>query len=105
MQSNGFTEYANSGGISKKEGLRNQINSIAEKIAEAKRIKGTLMLNNDKPNGGSWKTPKLDLALNSKAGFKGGETGARFYTKFPIYRPREHGMCDVKDDLFKVHAN
>ena len=63
------------------------------------------MLNNDKPNGGSWKTPKLDLALNSKAGFKGGETGARFYTKFPIYRPREHGMCDVKDDLFKVHAN
>lgn len=62
MQSNGFTEYANSGGISK-NGLRNQINSIAEKIAEAKRIKGTLMLNNAQPNGGSWKTPKLDLAL------------------------------------------
>ena len=33
------------------------------KIAEAKKVKGTLMLNNDKPNGGSWKTPQLDLAL------------------------------------------
>jgi|TARA_B110000977_G_C10742354_1_gene363513 hypothetical protein len=55
--------YANSGGISRKEDLRNQINSIAEKIAEAKRVKGTLCLNNGKPNGTSWKTPQLDLAL------------------------------------------
>jgi hypothetical protein len=55
--------YSNSGGISRKEDLRNQINSIAEKIAEAKRVKGTLCLNNGKPNGTSWKTPQLDLAL------------------------------------------
>ena len=57
MQSNGFTEYVNSGGISKKDGLRRQIDSIAQKIAEAKRVKGTLTLNNFQPNGGSWKTP------------------------------------------------
>ena len=37
------------------------------------------------------------------SGFKGGETAQRFYTKFPVYRPREHGMCDVKDDLFRVY--
>ena len=105
MQSNGFTEYVNSGGISKKEGLRSQINSIAQKIAEAKRIKGTLTLNNFQPNGGSWKTPQLDIALNSMSGFKGGETGQRFYTKFPIYRPKGHGMPNVRDDLFKVYKD
>jgi len=53
------------------------------------------MLNNDKCNGGSWKTPTLDLALKSMAGFNGGETGQRFYNKFPIYRPRGHGPPDV----------
>jgi len=68
--------------------LRSEINSIALKIAEAKKIKGTLCLNNGKPNGASWKTPQLDLALQSKSGFKGGETAQRFYMKFPIYRPR-----------------
>ena len=61
------------------------------------------MLNNDKPNGGSWKTPKLDLALNSMSGLNGGETGQRFYMKFPIYRPRGHGAPDVRDDLFRIY--
>ena len=50
-------------------------------------------------NHGSYKTPPLDLALSSKSGFKGGETAQRFYTKFPIYRPKAHGMVDVTDDL------
>jgi|TARA_B110001450_G_scaffold252560_1_gene274557 acetone carboxylase gamma subunit len=36
MQSNGFVNYQNSGGISRKDHLRDQINSIAEKIAFAK---------------------------------------------------------------------
>jgi len=63
MQSNGFTQYANSGGISRKEALKDQINTIASKIARAKEIKGTLCLNNGKPNGGTWKTPSLDLAM------------------------------------------
>jgi|TARA_B110000285_G_C14962534_1_gene532397 hypothetical protein len=32
----------------------------------AKEMKGTLMLNNGKPNNGaSWRHPKLDLALNA----------------------------------------
>ena len=35
MQSNGFSSYVNSGGISHKEYLRDQINSIALKIAKA----------------------------------------------------------------------
>lgn len=35
-------------------------------------MKGTLMLNNGKPNNGaSWRHPKLDLALNAQ---NGGET-------------------------------
>lgn len=55
-------------------------------------------------NHGSYKTPPLDLALQSKSGFKGGETAQRFYTKFPIYRPREHGAPLVEDDLNKAWA-
>jgi len=55
MQSNGFNEYINSGGLSSKEDLGNQINSIAQRLAEIKKKKGVLMLNNGKPNGGSWK--------------------------------------------------
>jgi len=82
--------------------LRDQINSIAEKIAMAKDIKGTLCLNNGKANGGTWKTPGLDLALKGKAGYSGGETAARFYTKFPIYRPRGAAPPDVTDDISKV---
>jgi hypothetical protein len=63
MNITGFTNYNHSGGISKNDGLRHKHNSIALRIAEAKLIKGTLQLNNDKPNGGSWKKPSLDLAL------------------------------------------
>jgi hypothetical protein len=63
MQTNGFVNYTNSGGISSKDDLKYQINSIAMRINEAKKRKGTLCLNNGKPNGGSWKTPPLDLAL------------------------------------------
>lgn len=74
MQSNGFVNYQNSGGISRKDHLRDQINSIAEKIALAKQIKGTLCLNNGKDNGGTWKTPSIDQVLKNKSGFKGGET-------------------------------
>jgi len=54
------------------------------------------MMNNGKPNGTSWKTPPLDLALNTQ---NGGETGQRFYSKFPIYRPRGDAPPDVKDDI------
>lgn len=57
------------------------------------------------PNGGSWKTPNLDLALKSLSGHKGGETGQRFYTKFPFYKPRGHGLPDVREDLFKAYKN
>jgi hypothetical protein len=53
-------------------------------------------------NHGSYKTPALDLALNSKQGYKGGETAQRFYTKFPIYRPKGHGMPNVTDDISEV---
>ena len=49
-------------------------NSMALKLAEAKRNKGTLTLNNGQPMGGSWKTPKLEFALQSRSGYKGGET-------------------------------
>ena len=49
--------------MSTKEDLKSQINSIAEKIARAKEIKGVLCLNNGKSNGGSFKTPPIDLAL------------------------------------------
>ena len=62
----------------------------------AKEMKGTLMLNNGKPNGTSWRHPKLDLALHAQ---NGGETAQRFYNKFPIYRPRGHGPPDVTDDI------
>ena len=102
MQSNGFTEYANAGGMSRKQQLKGQINSVAKLLAEAKNAKGTLCLNNGKPNGGTWKTPALDIALNSKSGFKGGETGQRFYMKFPIYRPRGGDAPGVRDDIDAV---
>lgn len=102
QQSNGFVSYTNSGGISRKDDIRSAINSIAARIAKAKDVKGTLCLNNRMANHGSFKTPPLDLALQSKQGFKGGETAQRFYTKFPIYRPRGHGMPDVTDDLGHV---
>ena len=75
MRSNGFTQYLHSGGIGKSKDNRSLIPSIAKKVAEAKVVKGVVCLNNGKPNGGTWKTPSLDIALNSKAGFKGGETG------------------------------
>ena len=104
QQSNGFVNYTNSGGISKKDDLRGAINSIAARIGKAKDVKGTLCLNNRMANHGTFKTPPLDLALQSKQGFKGGETAQRFYTKFPVYRPRGHGMPDVTDDLDKVWA-
>ena len=71
MHANGFTDYDHSRGKS----LEDNVHSIAARIAEAKRVKGALSLNNGKPNGGTWKTPKLDEALKSKSGFKGGETG------------------------------
>lgn len=102
QKSNGFVSYTNSGGISRKDDIRGAINSIATRIARAKDIKGTLCLNNRMANHGSFKTPPLDLALQSKQGFKGGETAQRFYTKFPVYRPRGHGMPDVTDDLNRV---
>ena len=102
MQSNGFVNYQNSGGISKKDQLRDQINSIAEKIALAKQIKGTLCLNNGKDNGGTWKTPGIDQALKDKSGFKGGETGQRFYNKFPIYRPRGDKPPAVTDNISEI---
>ena len=63
LQSNGFVCYQNSGGISRKEYLKAEINSIAERIARAKEIKGCLTFNNWKNNGGSFKTPPIDLAL------------------------------------------
>lgn len=99
MQSNGFTGYSNSGGISRKEHLKSEINTIAERISRAKEIKGVLCLNNRKANFGSFKTPPLDLALQNRSGLGGGETNMRFYMKFPIYRPRGHGAPDVEDDI------
>lgn len=68
----------------------------------AKEIKGTLCLNNGKVNGGTWKTPNIDLALKNKQGYKGGETAQRFYTKFPIYRPRGPAPPDVQDNIAEV---
>ena len=59
-------------------------------------------MNNGKPNGGTWKTPQLDIALNSKSGFRGGETGQRFYMKFPIYRPRGAAAPNVHDNIDAV---
>jgi len=79
-----------------------EIKSIADRLAEAKKIKGNLCLNNGKPNGGSWRTPALDLALQYKSGYKGGETAQRFYMKFPVYRPRAMGAPPVEDDIKKV---
>lgn len=105
LKSTGFVNYLHSGGISKKEDVKGQINNIAERIARAKEIKGTLCLNNRMANHGSYKTPSLDLALQSKSGFKGGETAQRFYTKFPIYRPRAHGAPNVEDDLNRAWAD
>ncbi len=102
MQSNGFQGYQNSGGISRKDYLKAEINSIAERIARAKEVKGVLCLNNRKANAGSYKTPPLDLALQNLAGTNGGETAMRFYMKFPIYRPRGHGPPDVNDNIKKV---
>ena len=66
LQSNGFVNYTNSGGISTKEDIRSAINTIAARVARAKEIKGTLCLNNRMANHGSYKIPPLDLALNSK---------------------------------------
>jgi hypothetical protein len=74
MQSNGFRGFVNAGGLNTKEDLKSQINSIAERIARAKEIKGVLCLNNGKANGGSFKTPPIDQALKNLQGFKGGET-------------------------------
>lgn len=62
-------------------------------------MKGTLMLNNGNHNGTSWRQPKLDMALKAQ---NGGETGSRFYNKFPIYRPRGMGPPDVTDDIQKI---
>jgi len=82
--------------------MRNEINTVAMKVAEAKRVKGVLMLNDKKDNGGSYKTPILDVAFHSKAGVRGGETAQRFYSKFPVYRPRGHGAHSVHDDIERV---
>ena len=75
---------------------------MAAKLAEAKRSKGTLTLNNGKILGGSWKTPELEFALQSRSGYKGGETGQQFYMKFPVYRPRGHHPPDPRENQFKV---
>jgi hypothetical protein len=69
--SNGFTNYEHSGGIAGKD-ISAHINDIATKIMLAKEAKGTLNLNNRKPNGTSFRTPVLDLALHQQ---NGGETG------------------------------
>ena len=98
LKSNAFTTYEHSGGISGKD-VSAHINDIATKIMMAKEAKGTLGLNNRKPNGTSFKTPMLDLALHAQ---EGGETGQRFYTKFPIYRPRGHGAPDVSEDIKSI---
>ena len=55
-------------------------------------------------NYGSYKQPPLDIALQSKSGYKGGETAQRFYTKFPIYRPKGHGAIDVTDNIDNAWA-
>ena len=102
MQSNGFVGYENSGGVSKKEYLKSEINTIAERLARAREVKGMLCINSRKTNTGTWKTPPLDQALRNMAGQKGGETAMRFYMKFPIYRPRGHGHPDVDDDIQKI---
>jgi hypothetical protein len=102
MQSNGFTEFANAGGMSRKQELKSHINAVAKLMADAKAAKGVVCLNNGKPNGGTWKTPALDIALNSKSGFKGGETGQRFYMKFPVYRPRGAEAPVTSDDVDAV---
>ncbi len=59
-------------------------------------MKGTVQLNNGKGNGGTWRHPALDLAINQQ---EGGETAQRFYSKFPIYRPRGDAPHDVKDNV------
>ena len=63
MRSNGFTQYQHSGGISKNE-VKDQINDIAALIVRAKEMKGTVQLCNKKDNGGTYRHPALDLALN-----------------------------------------
>ena len=82
--------------------MKSEINSIAERLARAREVKGMLCINTRKTNTGTWKTPKLDQALRNLSGHKGGETNMRFYMKFPIYRPRGHGHPDVDDDIQKV---
>jgi len=66
QQSNGFVNYTNSGGISRKEDIRGTINTIAARIARAKEIKGGVCFNNRMANQNSFKTPTLDIALKSK---------------------------------------
>jgi hypothetical protein len=56
--------------------VKAKINDIAAQIVRAKEMKGTVTLNNGKSNGGTWRHPALDLALNQQ---EGGETGTRFY--------------------------
>lgn len=68
----------------------------------AKEIKGALCLNNANTYGGSWRTPAIDLAFQNK---HGGETAQRFYSKFPIYRPRGSKPPDVTDDIQKIWDN
>lgn len=87
-----FIDYTNSGGITKKNDMVQNIYEIQQKIIRAKEIKGALCLNNANAYGGSWRTPALDLAFQNK---HGGETGQRFYSKFPIYRPRGKQPPDV----------
>ena len=94
-----FIDYTNSGGITKKNDMVQNIHEIQQKIIRAKEIKGALCLNNANAYGGSWRTPALDLAFQNK---HGGETGQRFYSKFPIYRPRGKAPPDVKDDIGKI---
>ena len=59
LKSNAFVGYEHSGGISGKD-VSAHINDIAAKIMLAKEAKGTLNLNNRKPNGTSFKSPPLD---------------------------------------------
>ena len=60
-----FSQYINSGGISKKEDLTTTIKDIQQRIERAQEIKGCLTLNNMNAYGQSWKTPALDFKMKN----------------------------------------
>ena len=57
-----------------------------------------MTLNNANAYGNSWKTPPLEMKFKQ---LHGGATAQRFYSKFPIYRPR-HDQPDVHDDIAEL---